>query len=88
MQSINQNMNVLQLCEKNSTAVKASDILETFAKVAPSHSPAVHNLNNNNNSRFTGTRITDNASRTIRNRDDEERKRVSEMIWYQVVPEV
>ena len=65
MQSINQNMNVLQLCDKSSTRVKTSDISETFAKVSPSHSAAVHNLHNNNN-RFIGTRITDNTSRTIR----------------------
>ena len=64
MQSINQNMNVLQLCDKSSTRVKTSDISETFAKVSLSHSAAVHNLHNNN--RFLGTRITDNKSRAIR----------------------
>ena len=73
MQSINQNMNALQLCEKNSMRVKSSEISETVAKVSPSHSAAVHNLHNDNN-RFIS------ASRTIRSRDDEERKGVSEMI--------
>ena len=32
MQSINQNIKVLQLCVKNSTRVKSSEISETFAK--------------------------------------------------------
>ena len=71
-------MNALQLCDKNSTRVKSSEISETFAKASPSHSAAVHNLHNDNN-RFIGARITDNTSRTI-SRDDEERKGVSEMI--------
>ena len=71
MQSINQSMNVLQLYNKNSTTVKSSEISETFAKASPSHSAAVHNLYNDNN-RFIDARITDNASRTIRSRDDEE----------------
>ena len=79
MQSINQNMNVLQLCDKNSTRVKASDISQTFAKGSPLHSAAVHNLDNNNN-RFIYTRITVNTSKTIKSRDDEERKGVSETI--------
>ena len=72
-------MNVLQLCDKNSTRVKASDISETFAKTSSSHSAAVHNLHNYNN-RFTGARITDNTSRSIKSRNDEEGKEVSEMI--------
>ena len=72
-------MNALQLCDKNSTRVKSSEISETFAKASLSHSAAVHNLHNDNN-RFIGARITDNTSRTIRSRDDEERKGVSEMI--------
>ena len=46
----------------------------------------------NDNNRFIGARSTDNTSRTIRSRDDEERKGVSEMIWkllqYQGAPEV
>ena len=79
MQSINQNMNVLQLCDKYSTRLKTSEISETFAKASPSHSEAVHNLHNDNN-RFVGARITDNTSRTISSRDDKERKVVSEMI--------
>ena len=32
IQSVNQNINVLQLCVKNSTRVKSSEISETFAK--------------------------------------------------------
>ena len=60
MQSINQNMNVLQPCDKNSTRVKSSEISETFAKASPSYSSAVHNLHNDNN-RFVGARITDNT---------------------------
>ena len=71
--------------------VKASEISETFAKASPSHSVAVHNFHNDNN-RFTGARIRDNTSRTIRIRDNEERKGVSEMICrllqYQGAPEV
>ena len=58
MQSTNQNMNLLQISHKNITKVKASDILETFAKASRSHS--VRNLCNNN-SRFIGARITDNT---------------------------
>ena len=46
----------------------------------------------NDNNRFIGAKITGNTSRTIRSRDDEERKGVSEMIWkllqYQGAPEV
>ena len=79
MQSINQNMNVLQICDKNSTRVKSSEISETFAKASPSHYAAVHNLHNNNN-RFLGATTTDNTSRTTRSRDDEERKGASEMM--------
>ena len=41
IQSINQNMNVLQLCDKNSMGVKVSDISDTFAKASPLHSAAV-----------------------------------------------
>ena len=78
MQSINQNMNVLQLCYKNSTRVKASDRSETFTKAPPLHSAAVHNLHNNNS--LIGTRITDNKSRAIRSRNDKEPKGISEMI--------
>ena len=40
----------------------------------------MYNLHNNNNNRFIGAKTTDNTSITIRNRDDEERKEVSEMI--------
>ena len=58
MQSINQNMNVLQVCDKNSTKVKCSKISETFAKASPSHSAAVHNLHNDNKW-FIGARIRD-----------------------------
>ena len=92
MQSINQNINVWQFCDINNIRVKASDILETFAKALPSHSAAVHNLCNDNN-KFKGARITDNTSRTIRSRDDKERKGVSEMmicklLQYQGAPEV
>ena len=91
MQSINQDMNVLQLCNKNITKVKSPKISETFAKASPSHPVTVHNFCNDNN-RFIGARSTDNTSRTIRSRDDEERKGVSEMICkllqYQGVPEV
>ena len=65
MQSINQNMNVLQLCYKNSTEVKSSEISETFAKASPSHSAVVHNLHNDNN-RFIGARSTNNTSRIIK----------------------
>ena len=60
MQSTNQNMNLLQISHKNITKVKASDILETFAKASRSHSVAVRNLCNDN-SRFIGARITDNT---------------------------
>ena len=56
MQSINQNMKVSQLCDKNSTRVKSSEISETFAKTSPSHSAAVHILHNENN-RFIDARI-------------------------------
>ena len=60
-------MNVLQLCDKSSARVKASHILETFAKASPSHSATGHNFyNNSNNNRFIGTRTTDNTSRIIR----------------------
>ena len=79
MQSISQNMNVLQLCDKNSRRAKSSEISGTFAKASPSHSAAAHNLHNAN-SRFIGARITNNTSRTIRSRDHEERKGISEMI--------
>ena len=79
MQSIDQNINVLQLCHKNITRVKSSEISDTFSKASLSHSAAVHNLHNDN-SRFIGARITDNTSRTVRSRDDEERKMVSETI--------
>ena len=82
MQSISQNI---------STRVKSSEISEIFAKASPSHSAAVHNLHDDNN-KFIGARITDNTSRTIRSRDDEECKGVSEMICkllqYQGAPEV
>ena len=44
MQSINQNINVLELCDKNRTKVKFSEISKTFAKESPSHSADVHNL--------------------------------------------
>ena len=85
MQLINQNMNVLQLCDKNSRRVKS------FDKESSSHSADVHNLHNDN-SRFRVARITDNTSRTTRSRDEEERKGVSEMICkllqYQGAPEV
>ena len=61
------------------------------AKVSPSHSSAVNNLHNDNNN-FIGARITDNTSRTIRNRNDEECKGDSEMIYkllqYHGAPEV
>ena len=91
MQSMNQTMNVLQLCDKNSMKVKSSEISETFAKVSSSHSAAVHNLHNDNN-RFIGARSTDNTSRTIRSSDDAERKGVSEMtckfLQYQRAPQV
>ena len=91
MQSVNQNMNVLQLCDKNSARVKSSEISETFAKASPSHSADVHSLHNDDN-RVIGARITDNTSRTIRSRDDEEHKGVFEMICkllqYQGAPEV
>ena len=91
MQSINQNMSVLQLCDKNSTKVKSSEIWKTFAKASPSHYATLHNLNNNNN-RFSGATTTDNTSRKIKSRDNEERKGVSEMIYkllqYQGAPEV
>ena len=79
IQSINQNMNVLQLCDRNSTRVKSSEISEIFAKASPSHSAAVHNLHHDNN-RFIGGRITDNTSREIRSRDNEECKEVAELI--------
>ena len=46
--------------------------------MSPSHSAAVHNLYNT--SRFRGLRITNNTSRTIRSRDDEHHKWVSETI--------
>ena len=36
---------------------------------------------NNNNNRFSGATITDNTSRKIKSRDDEERKGVSDMIY-------
>ena len=81
----------MQPCDKNSARVKASDISETFAEVSPSHFAAAHNLHNDNN-RFIGARITDNTSRTIRSRDDEESKGVSAMICkllqYQGAPEI
>ena len=52
----------------------------------------MHNLHNNNNNRFIAAKTTDNTSITIRNRDDEERKEVSEMICkllqYSGAPEV
>ena len=84
-------MNVLLLCDKNITRVKASDISETFAKASPSHSAAVHNFHNYNN-RFIGARITDNTSRKIRSRDGEKRKEVSDitckLLLYQGAPEV
>ena len=53
-------MNVLQLCDKNSTRLKSSEISETFAKESLSHCEAVHNLHNDN-SRFIGARIADNT---------------------------
>ena len=53
MQSINQNTNVLQLCDKSSTKLKPFEISETFTKASPSHSAALHNLHNDNN-RFIG----------------------------------
>ena len=74
MQSINQNMNILKLCDKRFTRVNASNVSETFSKASPSHSAPIHNLYNDNNSRFIGTRITDNTWRTTRRRHDEERK--------------
>ena len=84
-------MNALQLCDKNSKNVTASDISLTSAKASPSHSPAEYNLRNDNN-RFIGARITDNTSRIIISRDDEERERAPEMICkllqYQGAPEV
>ena len=43
MQSINQNMNVLQPCDKSSTGVKVSVIHDNFAQKAPSHFAAIHN---------------------------------------------
>ena len=90
IQSINQNMNVLQLCDRNSTRVKSSEISEIFAKASPSHSAAVHNLHHDNN-RFIEGRITDNTSREIRSRDNEECKEVSELICklqFQGAPEL
>ena len=93
MQSIHQNMNLLPLCDKNSTTVKASDISETSAKASPLNSVTALNLhNNNNNNRFIGSKLKDNTSKTVRSRDDEERKGVSEIICkllqYLEVPEV
>ena len=91
MQSINQKMNVLQLSNKNSMRVKANDISQTFAKVSLSHSAAIHNLRNDNN-RLISVRITNYTSRTIRSRDDEERKGISaiicKLLQYQATPEV
>ena len=72
-------MNVLQLYDKNSRRAKSSEISGTFAKASPSHSVAVHNFHNANN-RFIDARITNNTSRTIRSRDHEERKGISEII--------
>ena len=76
---------MVKLCDKNSRRVKS------FDKESSSHSAAVHNLHNDNN-RFRVARITDNTSRTTKNRDEEERKGVSEMICkllqYQGAPEV
>ena len=81
----------MQLCNRNSTKVKSSEISETFAKASPSHSAAVHNLYNDTN-RFIGAPSTDNNSRTISSRDDEECKMVPEMMYkllqYQGAPEV
>ena len=58
--------------------------------MSPSHSGTVHNLHNDN--MIIGARVTDNTSRTIRSRDDEECKRVSEsickLLQYQGAPEV
>ena len=89
MQSINQTMNFLQLYDKSSTRVKASDISETFTKTSPSHSASVHNFHKN---KLKGTKITDNNSRTIRSRNNEKRTVVSEMICkllqYHRIPEV
>ena len=65
--------NVLQLCDINSTRVKSSEISETFTKASFLHSAAVNNLHNDHN-RFTGARIIDNTSRTIRSGGDEESK--------------
>ena len=65
MQSINQNMKVLELCYKNSTEVNSYEISETFGKASPSHSAVVHNLHNDNN-RFIGARSTNNTSRIIK----------------------
>ena len=63
------------------------------AEASPTHSAAVHNFHNDDNSnRFIGARITDNTSKTIRDRNNEEHEGVSEMICtllqYQGVPEV
>ena len=55
-------MNVLQVCDKNSTKVKCSKISETFAKASPSYSAAVHNLHNDNKW-FIGARIRDQKQR-------------------------
>ena len=79
MQSIKQNMNVLKLCDKNNAKVRSSEISETFSKASPWHSAAVHNFHDDNN-RFIGARSADTTSRTIRSRDDEERKGVFGMI--------
>ena len=92
IQSIKQNMNVLQHSNKKCARLKASDISETFAKASLSHCAAVHNLSNDNN-RFIGARITDSRTKiTIRSREDGERKGVSEIIYkllqYQGDPEV
>ena len=64
--------------------------IREFTKAPPSYSAAVHNLHNNN--RFIGAKTTDNILITIQNKDDEERKEVSEMICnlpqHQGAPEV
>ena len=46
------------------------------AEASPTLSAAAHNLHNDNN-RFVGARITDNTSKTIRNRNGEEHEGVS-----------
>ena len=84
-------MNVLQLSDESNMRVKASDISQTFAKASPSHSAAIHDLRNHNN-RLVSAKITDYTSRTIRSRDDEERKGISaiicKLLQYQATPEV